>query len=107
MKPLPLPAIARVQDGRNSLVEPPLDPGWDETAKLAWHAAVVAHDTALRITLHDEASTVGGKPVPGSYSITTYGAAGRPVSSVSALTYRDAWSYLNGIGIGARAREGD
>jgi hypothetical protein len=104
VKRLDLPDVTRVQDGRSSLVEPPLNPEWDEPTKLAWHAAVIAHDTGLRITLHDEAWTDGqGHPRSGYYGITVYGANGGPVSSAAAFTYRDAWTYLNGIGVGVRA----
>lgn len=103
MIPLDLPDVTRVQDGRSSLVEPPLNPEWTEAEKLAWHAAVTAHDTGLRITLHDQAWTDGrGQPQSGFYSITVYGAV---ISSNSAKTYRDAWTYLNGIAVGARAKE--
>lgn len=102
MKEVPLPDVTRVQEGRSSVVEPPLDPGWDEAAKLAWQAAVVAYDTGLRITLHDETWVVDGKPMPGYYGITVYGRAVGPYSNAS-KTYRDAWTYLNGIATGARA----
>ena len=104
MKRLDLPDVTRVQDGRSSLVEPPLDPEWDEPTKLAWHAAVIAHDTGLNITVSDEAWTDGqGRPQPGHYAITVYRPDGGPVSSASAFPCRDAWTYLNGIEVGVRA----
>lgn len=99
MKRLDLPTVTRVQDGRSSLVEPPLNPAWDEPTKLAWHAAVTAHDTGLNITLHDEAWTVAGESMPGYYGIAV------GTSSAAAFTYHEAWTYLNGVSTGARAKE--
>lgn len=99
MKEIPLPTVTRVQEGRSSNVEPPIDDAWDEAAKLAWHAAIVAHDTGLRIKLHDEALIVNDQPQPGYYHIAVYGSG---VSSASSFTYRDAWTYLSGITVGAQ-----
>jgi hypothetical protein len=92
--PIELPEVTRVQDEHGDHIEPPLDTDADEATKLAWHAAVVAHDTGLRITLHDRVLSTDG---PGWYSLTI------ERSSISALRYRDAWSYLNGVDTGARA----
>lgn len=97
MKPLELPAVTRVHTGQGSHIEPPLDQDWDEATKLAWQAAVVAHDTGLRIRVHDEAFvTSNGDAVPGTYSINV------GLSSCSALPYRKAWTYLNGVSTGAQ-----
>jgi len=95
MRRVDLPTVQRVNDEAGSHIEPALDPDWDEPTKLAWHAAAVAHDTGLTIRLHDEAWELNGKPMPGYYGI----GVGR--SSCSSFTYRDAWSYLNGVSVGA------
>lgn len=98
--------ISRVQRDRVSEVEPPFDPGWDEFAKLQWHAAVASHDTGLTISVHDGALKQKrfGKwrPVPGMYGVST---ANR---FAGAMTYEQACSYLSGVEAGAKAarREG-
>ncbi|MFG2001717.1 hypothetical protein ACGFNU_21455 [Spirillospora sp. NPDC048911] len=100
MKEIPLPEVTRVQEGRSSVVEPPLDTDWDEATKLAWQAAVVACDTGLPIRLYDGAWVVGGKPMSGYYSINV------GPSSASSFTYSKAWTYLNGVRAGAEATKG-
>jgi hypothetical protein len=92
---LDLPTVRRIRTETGSHIEPELDPAWDEATKLAWHAAVTAHDTGLAIKLHDEALIRHGKNVSGYYAINV----GR--HSCSAFTYQDAWSYLNGVSVGA------
>lgn len=95
MKEIGLPTVTRIHTERGSHIEPELDTGWTEAEKLAWHAAVIAHDTGLTIRLHDEAFTINGEPVPGMYGINVGS------HSLSAYTYREAWTFLNGVDTGA------
>lgn len=95
MNCLTLPEVTRVPTDRGDHVEPALDPAWSNAEKLAWHAAVVAHDTGLRIAVHAHTGDDGHL----SYAL----AVGR--TGTSAMPYRDAWTYLNGVNTGARAHQ--
>ncbi|MFC8278454.1 hypothetical protein ACFUJR_39305, partial [Streptomyces sp. NPDC057271] len=80
--------VTRVHTQRGSHIEPPLDPNWDNLTKLRWHAAVVAHETGLTVEVEPQ-------PEASDYSVTIVGS-----SSAAAYTYREAWVYLSGIGVG-------
>jgi hypothetical protein len=92
--------VTRVHDDTGSSIEPPLDEAWDDLTQLRWHAAVVAHDTGLRVTVNPggEQRKVGEEwvAVPGTYGISV----GR--TSAAAFNYAAAWTYLNGVSTGAR-----
>lgn len=86
--------VQRITTERGSHIEPPLDPAWPATTKLHWHAAIVTLDTGLNIQITEYQ--------PGEYNFTIGG------TGTSPYTYNDAWTYLNGIGTGAReARRAD
>lgn len=86
---LPLPEVTRVDNGHGSHIEPPLEQTWTDGFKLAWHAAVVAHDTGLRIRLHATDR--------GTYCINV----GR--HSLGDQPYHHAWHTLADISVGADA----
>lgn len=80
--------VSRVRTPTGSHIEPPLDLNWDNDTKLRWHAAVVQADTGLPISIH---------PQPGGqYALMVANCSNGP------HTYRDAWTYLNGVSTGAR-----
>lgn len=93
--------VTRLHDGGSSWIEPELDPNWSDLQKLEWHAAVVAHDTGLdlvKVTKSDY--RVGGIPMPGYFCIQIgYG------HSIAPLSFRQSWSYLNGVARGAVAHQ--
>lgn len=91
--------VTRVHTERGSHIEPEFDPDWPERVKLEWHAAVTAHDTGLRVEVFNAQLWVDDVKQEGLYCI----AVGS--SSASAFTYREAWTYLNGISTGAWAKE--
>ncbi|MFF6847127.1 hypothetical protein [Streptomyces antimycoticus] len=89
------PAVTRIHDATGSHIEPPLDPAWDDDTKLAWHAAVIAHDTGIIIDVRDSEYTIDGKPVHGYYDLIVGS------SSIGPLSFWPAWDYLNGVSTGA------
>lgn len=92
--------VTRVNTGRGSHIEPPLNPDWPDLTKLEWKAAVVEMDTGLRARVreggHDE--LVGGawKPIPNSYQLRI------GTGSIGPLAFRSAWDVLTGAETGAR-----
>ncbi|MFE9398631.1 hypothetical protein [Streptomyces flavidovirens] len=88
--------VTRVRTEGGSHIEPPLDPAWSELTRLAWHAAVVTHDTGLRIAIHPGRYKVNGESVPGFYNLVVGSSSSGP------HTFRSAWDYLNGVDTGAR-----
>lgn len=90
--------VTRVRDTTGDHIEPPLDESWDDLTKLRWHAAVVAHETGLSITVEDGARrTQDGTPIRGWYGLSV-----GPIGS-AAFTFDGAWTYLNGVSAGAVA----
>ena len=98
MNQLEIPTVERVVTGTESHIEPPIDPDWPQAQKLAWHAAVVAVDMGINVSVHEGSlrELIDGvwHPVADSYSI------GFGSSSDGALDYRDAWTYLSGMSDG-------
>jgi hypothetical protein len=95
-----LPDVARVADEHGSHIEPPLDPDWDSLTKLRWHAACVrlaCPDVVIRVFQHRSKSIAAGPP---TYSLQV------ATTSVSAMPYYDAWTYLSGVERGLRAAGG-
>ena len=104
MPPIPeMPTVRRVTTDTGSHIEPALDPDADPLNKLLWHAAVVAHDTGLRIRINPGISRekIGRRWSEVEPCVTVQVANGGTV-----LNYRDALNYLNGIDAGARATQG-
>lgn len=101
----PHPSVRRIEDENGSRIEPPLDPKWSHGQKLAWHAAIVEMDTGLIIRILDGQSSVkrDGRWTPDRdvYSMTINGP--RLAAGLSAMDFHTAWTYINGIDIGARA----
>lgn len=91
--------ITRVRDATGSHIEPELDESWDETRKLQWNAAVVSHDTGLTIAVHPHKDHQGhalyglgiGDPHKGG------------MTSISAGSYDDAWTFLGAVSTGVQA----
>jgi hypothetical protein len=90
--------VERITEGFSSWIEPPLDPRWSEEVKLQWQAAVVSHDTGLKIEIQREASRFK----PARYSFTVQ-AAHRSLSGFGGYTYHQAWEALAVFGQGATA----
>lgn len=86
--PLDLPTVTRVKTSSGSHIEPGLVESWTDAQKLAWHAAVVAADSGLAITVSQAGHL---------FSV------GSPGVSRNGILYRDAWTLLNGINAGAEA----
>lgn len=86
---LTLPDVIRVDNGHGSHIEPPCEEHWDEATKLAWQAAVVAHDTGLRIRVSQTDRD--------TYCISV-GQTG-----IGDQPYHLAWRCLADISLGARA----
>ncbi|OMB96487.1 hypothetical protein A5733_11485 [Mycobacterium sp. NS-7484] len=81
--------------------EPELDPAWPDLVKLRWHAALVRDETGLDVHVGEAKYSIAGVPQRGYYSINLrYGITS---SFIGPHTYRDAWTYLNGIVTGAQA----
>lgn len=92
-------AVIRVQDESGSHIEPPLDETWTDLDKLRWHAAVVAADTGLRVSVQAaEQYTKAGvrwEIEVGLYSVNV------GFSATSGLRFDRAWTYLNGVSTGS------
>ncbi|MQB00512.1 MAG: hypothetical protein GEU78_09515 [Actinobacteria bacterium] len=86
---LTLPDVVRVHTDTGSHIEPPCEDDWDEPTKLAWNAAVVAHDTGLRIRVSETDR--------GTYCVNvgSHGLSDQP--------YHRAWCCLADISTGAEA----
>lgn len=85
--------VTRVQDPNGSHIEPPLDPTWDEPTKLAWKAAVVAHDSGLTIEVRHHGDGSYGIRIGDLNSVGGQSVVGRH-------TFQSAWEFLVGISIG-------
>lgn len=81
--------VTRVKTATGDRIEPPCDEAWDEETKLRWHAAVVAHDTGLKVEIYQ--GSAGDRP----YGILTSRNSCAPYDS------QGAWHLLNGISVGA------
>lgn len=96
--------VRRVGTEHGSHVEPPLEQSWSNLDKLRWHAALVEHETG--ITVRVVTGALSAKPlgrwrvVPDSYSFRV------GHGQIGSFDYREAWTYLNGVADGAKAREG-
>ncbi|GAA3223132.1 hypothetical protein [Actinocorallia longicatena] len=95
MKSLDLPEVRRVHTEHGFHFEPPCPDSEPESVRLAWHAAVVAHETGLSIRLYDEAMRPE-QPSPGYYSMAV-GSSG-----MSPMTFSRAWNFLSGVEVGAQ-----
>lgn len=90
MKQLMLPIVRRVIDGDSSWIDPACDDfATDDANRLAWKAAVVVLGTGLDVEVWvDDA---------GRYCVNVGGV------SASGRLFGDAWTYLTGVAVGARA----
>ena len=93
--------VQRIHHDGGSHIEPALNESWSRFQKLQWHAAVVAHDTGLIVSVFDKAVNVRilGVEVYTSRFGVRVGAAYQ-----SPLTFDQAWTYLNGAAAAAEAR---
>lgn len=89
--------VTRIKTPTGSHIEPPLDQDWDDHTKLTWHAAVISHDTGIRIAVHPGMYTVDDQPKPGYYNLVVGSSSSGP------HTFHSAWAYLNGVCAGARS----
>ena len=94
MKIYELPNVTRVQTEHGSHIEPDCPMG--DHQQLLWLAAVVAHDTGLRIGIGEGSYKRNGVEQPGMYSVMVG-------NSSTVLDWSSAWTYLNGVSTGARA----
>lgn len=84
--------------GVMSTVDPPMDPLWDKTKKLVWHAAVAEYDTGIFIRIGPGEARVNGHRLPDMFSVQV---GQRSV----VLDYEDAWTYINGVHAGWDAHD--
>lgn len=89
--------VTRIHSDAGSHIELPLDESWDERTKLEWQAAVVAHDTGLRVRIAN--GTMTGPGVRGEHYSIQVG------TSSMVMNYRDAWLYLVGVSVGVGASQ--
>ena len=89
-----LPQVKRIMTEHGSHIEPECPVSGHE--QLLWQAAVVAHDTGLRIGIGEGTYTRNGIKQPGMYSVMVG-------NSSTVLNWSQAWTYLNGVSAGARA----
>lgn len=87
--------VRRIHTANGSHIEPPLDESWTPQQKLEWQAAVVAHDTGLRIEVRPGRIEFDGVSLPDVFSVNVD-------SSSTVLSYAAAWTYLWGVDMGAR-----
>ncbi|MBI0293317.1 hypothetical protein JBE04_02080 [Streptomyces sp. PRKS01-29] len=92
---MPELTVTRTHDATGSHIEPPLDQSWDEPTKLAWHAAVIAHDTGITVQVHHHSNDRYG------ICIGDMSAGGQTI--VGGHTYQSAWEFVGAVGIGAEA----
>lgn len=98
-------SVVRVEefsnDGRfnGSHIEPPLSSFEDanDLDRLRWNAAVVSHDSGIKVEVGPAKQWTNDKLVTGVYDIYT------PNSTLGAGDFHSAWSVLIGISIGADA----
>lgn len=95
---LAIPTVRRVATRHGTHVEPPLDPKWSKSEKLAWHAAVFEFDTGMSVAIEQgtlqERHLGIWRTVADSYSI------GFGSSTMGSLNYHDAWTYISGLETG-------
>lgn len=88
-------------DGRfcGSRIEPPLSSIEDanDLDRLRWNAAVVGHDSGIKIKVGPGRQWTNGKVVTGVYDIYTKN------GTLGAGDFHSAWSVLIGISLGAEA----
>ena len=89
--------VRRVEDGQFTNVEPEFDGTWPKLTKLEWRCAVVELDCGIRPRVGPAHLHIGGVLQPDHFCIAVGG------SSISSLSFLDAWTYLNGIEAGVRA----
>ena len=89
--------VTRIHTDGGSHIEPDLDQLWPALTKLQWKAAVVAHDTGLRVAVTPSRTTINGIPQRGLYCIQVGHGSAAPYN------YDQAWSYLSGVAAGATA----
>ena len=93
--------VVMVPDKHGAHPEPPLDDRWDDLTKLRWNAALIEHQTGIRVVV----STGGHQTLrhgawvdePGRYSLQVGG------SSISSFDFRGAWDVMIGVELGAQA----
>lgn len=78
--------------------DPPMDESWSDLVKLKWHAALVRSKTGINVTVHRQP-----QDHQGDYYQTTLRGTGWFIVTVH--TYRNAWTYLNGVEAGAKAAQ--
>ena len=78
--------------------EPSLEQSWPDLIKLKWRAALVRNTTGTNVTVH-----LQPQGHPGDYYQITLRTSGW--FSATIHTYRNAWTYLNGIEAGAEAAQ--
>lgn len=91
---VPLPEVARIVHEGSSWIEPPLDQTWSEDERLAWHAAVVAVDTGLRVKVWTGAAD------PRSPFVIGLGTAAAGMGSSGDFDFHAASTFLSGIRVG-------
>lgn len=96
--------VERVHEDHGSRIEPPLDHDWHPIDRVRWKAAVVMMDSGLDIRVSPGRVKLNGVPLRGSYEVRVRGAL-PGYTSVLNLSYESAWTYLQGIEIGAKARK--
>lgn len=89
--------VSRVEDGQFTNVDPEFDGSWPKLTKLEWQCAVVELDCGIRPRVSPALVHVNGVMQPDHFCI----AVGD--SSISPLSFLDAWTYLNGVAAGAQA----
>lgn len=90
--------VHEVADDTGSHIEPPPNPDWPPLWQLRWKAASIRARTGLNIHI-DSYTSINGLTNSRSES---YGIAVYPVGH-GAMSFRDAWTLLNGIESGAKA----
>lgn len=89
--------VRRVEDGQFTNVDPEFDGTWPKLTKLEWQCAVVELDCGIRPRVSPALVHANGVLQPDHFCV----AVGD--SSISPLSFLDAWTYLNGVAAGARA----
>ena len=91
--------VERIENGRGSHIEPPLDETWPDFLKLRWQAGVVFADSGLRVDVTRWSS-------PGQYSL--HGKTRDGGWSRGAGSFDRAWYMLGDLSMGAQlARDHD
>jgi len=90
--------VHRVEDpDGSSSIEPPLDAAWDEITQLRWKAAVVEHETGIRIIVTGPYHNYNDEREHYSLNI------GR--ASIGSSSFDTCWTLLNGVTLGAQTNE--